>query len=105
MAINMHTVMCWHGTFQGLVTQVPAAALVEPGDLSFPLPTILVTQTPEAALVEPGDLLNPLIKTFSFQEPLPPFFGYPFHVLLLLSWLHKHLMQVCLSPEAFYFSN
>ena len=49
----------WYGTFQGLVTQTPAAALVEPGDLSRPPPTILVTQMPAAALVKPGDLSRP----------------------------------------------
>ena len=69
----------WYATFQGLATQTPAAALVEPGDLklvylnfvlsrtssslhweffSRPPPTILVIEMTAAALVEPGDLLN-----------------------------------------------
>ena len=55
------------------------------GFFSRPPPTILVTQTPAAALVEPGDLLNSLTTIFCFLEPLPPSSGDSFHVLHLFS--------------------
>ena len=52
---NFHTtVVWWYGTFQGLVTQMPAAALIEP-----------------------EDLLNSLRK-FSLLEPLPSCSGDSF---------------------------
>ena len=41
----------------------------------------LVTQMPAAALVEPGDLLNSLTKISAFQEPFSSFSGDYFHLL------------------------
>ena len=40
----------------------------------------LVTQMPAATLVEPGDLLNPLIKILYFLEPFLSFSGDSLHV-------------------------
>ena len=42
-----------------------------------------------------------LTKLFSFLDHLPSFSGDSFHVLLLLSWSHKRLLQLWLSQRPF----
>ena len=46
----------------------------------------LVTQMPAAALVEPGGLLSSLTEIFSFLDPLTPISRDSFHVLTILCY-------------------